>query len=169
MVQPVMTDQRHRIIYLAALILVFGGLALLRADLVEGAFKATSASIGAGWGTGIKVISEIILFAFIMALTVRALTLPADPATDCLIVLAASFYGYLAEAWGTHAGLWAYYTGEKPPLWIIPGWPIGALVINRLASKAGGLLGRLSISSNLKSGWLYWAWVTLFYFIFIVF
>ena len=28
--------------------------------------------------------------------------------------------------------LWQYYTGEPPPLWIIPAWPVAQLAINRI-------------------------------------
>jgi hypothetical protein len=28
--------------------------------------------------------------------------------------------------------LWQYYTGEAPPLWILPAWPVAQLAINRI-------------------------------------
>ena len=31
-----------------------------------------------------------------------------------------------------HNHLWQYYTNERPPLWIIPAWPIANLAINRI-------------------------------------
>jgi hypothetical protein len=40
--------------------------------------------------------------------------------------------GFVIEFWGTRTGLWHYYTGEQPPLWIIPAWPIAFLTVNRL-------------------------------------
>jgi hypothetical protein len=36
------------------------------------------------------------------------------------------------EGWGTQTSLWTYYTNERPPLWIIPAWPIASLAIDRL-------------------------------------
>jgi hypothetical protein len=40
--------------------------------------------------------------------------------------------GLVIESWGTQAELWTYYTFERPPLWIIPAWPIASLSIDRL-------------------------------------
>ncbi len=167
MVPPLMTQKNYKKIYLAALILVFAGLALLRADLVTGACTSTLASLAAGWGPRLKVIFEMILFAAILFLTVRAIPLAADPLTDCLTVLITSFFGFLAELWGTQSGLWTYYTGEKPPYWIVPAWALGVLVVERLARRAGeqpdGILAKLN------SERFYWAWVALFYCVFVPF
>jgi hypothetical protein len=40
--------------------------------------------------------------------------------------------GLVIESWGTQTELWTYYTFERPPLWIIPAWPIASLSIDRL-------------------------------------
>jgi hypothetical protein len=40
--------------------------------------------------------------------------------------------GLVIEAWGTQTNLWHYYTAERPPLWIIPAWPIASLSIDRI-------------------------------------
>ena len=42
--------------------------------------------------------------------------------------------GLVIESWGTQTELWVYYTNERPPLWIIPAWPIASLSIDRLFS-----------------------------------
>ena len=42
--------------------------------------------------------------------------------------------GMVIESWGTQTELWTYYTSERPPLWIIPAWPIASLSIDRLFS-----------------------------------
>lgn len=56
----------------------------------------------------------------------------ADLRTD-LPILAIGLVGGLAiEGWGTQTELWTYYTFERPPLWIIPAWPIASLSIDRL-------------------------------------
>jgi hypothetical protein len=57
----------------------------------------------------------------------------------------------LAEFWGTRLGLWTYYTGEAPPLWIVPAWSVGALVIERLAARARAS----SLSWPLPASWLW--------------
>ena len=41
--------------------------------------------------------------------------------------------GALIETWGTRSGLWTYFTHEKPPLFILPAWPVAALATERLA------------------------------------
>src|SRR5574341_18813 len=56
----------------------------------------------------------------------------ADLRTDLLIVFVGMFGGLVIESWGTQTLLWTYYTNERPPLWIIPAWPIASLSIDRL-------------------------------------
>jgi len=68
------------------------------------------------------------IFLF-MSLTIVA---RADLRTDGLIVLVATIGGLVIEAWGTQTNLWLYYTSERPPLWIIPAWPIATLSIDRI-------------------------------------
>jgi hypothetical protein len=40
--------------------------------------------------------------------------------------------GLAIESWGTQTNLWHYYTAERPPLWIVPAWPIASLSIDRI-------------------------------------
>ena len=68
-----------------------------------------------------------------MSLTIVA---RADLRTDGLIVLVATVGGLVIEAWGTQTNLWFYYTSERPPLWIIPAWPIATLSIDRITAHA---------------------------------
>lgn len=56
----------------------------------------------------------------------------ADLRRDALIVLVGAFGGLAIESWGTQTQLWTYFTLERPPLWIIPAWPIASLAIDRL-------------------------------------
>jgi hypothetical protein len=49
-----------------------------------------------------------------------------------LIVFVGMVGGLVIEAWGTQTNLWHYYTAERPPLWIIPAWPIASLSIDRI-------------------------------------
>jgi hypothetical protein len=51
---------------------------------------------------------------------------------DSLIILVGLAGGLTIEAWGTQTLLWTYYTSERPPLWIIPAWPIASLAIDRI-------------------------------------
>jgi hypothetical protein len=57
----------------------------------------------------------------------------ADLRTDGLIILVGTLGGLAIEAWGTQTNLWFYYTSERPPLWIIPAWPIASLAIDRIS------------------------------------
>jgi hypothetical protein len=68
------------------------------------------------------------VFAF-MSLTIVA---RADLKTDALIVFVGVCGGLAIESWGTQTNLWHYYTAERPPLWIIPAWPIASLSIDRI-------------------------------------
>jgi hypothetical protein len=56
----------------------------------------------------------------------------ADLQSDALIVFVGLAGGLVIEGWGTQTSLWTYYTYERPPLWIIPAWPIASLAIDRL-------------------------------------
>jgi hypothetical protein len=56
----------------------------------------------------------------------------ADLRSDLLIVAVGLAGGLVIEAWGTQTNLWRYYTNERPPLWIIPAWPIASLAIDRI-------------------------------------
>jgi hypothetical protein len=56
----------------------------------------------------------------------------ADLRTDAWIVFVAAVGGLTIEAWGTQTLLWTYYTSERPPLWIVPAWPIATLAIDRI-------------------------------------
>jgi hypothetical protein len=56
----------------------------------------------------------------------------ANLKVDAWIVLVGIAGGLAIESWGTQTRLWTYFTYERPPLWIIPAWPIASLSIDRL-------------------------------------
>jgi hypothetical protein len=68
------------------------------------------------------------IFLF-MSMTIMA---RADLKVDALIVFVGICGGLAIESWGTQTNLWHYYTAERPPLWIIPAWPIASLSIDRI-------------------------------------
>src|SRR5688572_5853662 len=68
------------------------------------------------------------IFAF-MSVTIIAY---ANLKTDVLIIFVGICGGLAIESWGTQTNLWFYYTDERPPLWIIPAWPIASLSIDRI-------------------------------------
>lgn len=56
----------------------------------------------------------------------------ADVRSDTRLIVVGLLGGLVIESWGTRTGLWSYYTHERPPLWILPAWPIATLSIDRL-------------------------------------
>ncbi len=68
------------------------------------------------------------IFAF-MSLAIMA---GADLQRDAFIVFVGLCGGLTIESWGTQTQLWTYFTNERPPLWIIPAWPIASLTIDRM-------------------------------------
>jgi hypothetical protein len=77
----------------------------------------------------------------------------ADLQADALIVFVGLVGGLVIESWGTQTELWVYYTRERPPLWIIPAWPIASLSIDRLTRLLNRLAQRvvpISPISNLQ-------------------
>jgi hypothetical protein len=68
------------------------------------------------------------IFAF-MSVTIIT---RADLKTDLLIIFVGICGGLAIESWGTQTNLWFYYTEERPPVWIIPAWPIASLSIDRI-------------------------------------
>ena len=87
----------------------------------------------------------------------------ADIKKDIWIVLVGLGGGLLIEAWGTQTNIWTYYTNERPPLWIIPAWPIASLSIDRLVTI-------LSLISKGKHTWFFrlFYWILFISFIFLM-
>jgi hypothetical protein len=67
----------------------------------------------------------------------------ADLRADALTVFVGLVGGLVIESWGTQTELWIYYTRERPPLWIIPAWPIASLSIDRLTRLLNRLTQRM--------------------------
>ncbi|MBI5053286.1 MAG: hypothetical protein HZB52_08470 [Chloroflexi bacterium] len=96
----------------------------------------------------------------------------ADIRSDGVIVAVGFVGGLVIESWGTQTHLWTYYTLERPPLWIIPAWPIASLSIDRLYKFLDFVLGaRKESHEELKNTKnyhllftvLYWLIFPLFY------
>jgi hypothetical protein len=66
----------------------------------------------------------------------------ANLKADAWIVLVGLCGGLAIESWGTQTHLWTYFTFERPPLWIIPAWPIASLSIDRLVRFLQLAVGR---------------------------
>ena len=98
----------------------------------------------------------------------------ADLKLDTVTILVATVGGLVIESWGTQTNLWHYYTAERPPLWIIPAWPIATLTINRIVlvldiftSKERKVLGastkNLAHSASWRLQLVYWLLFTAFF------
>ncbi len=104
----------------------------------------------------------LLLFDFaVMSLLIMA---GADLKADALIVFVGLAGGLVIESWGTQTELWTYYTRERPPLWIIPAWPIASLSIDRLTRLLNRLVRRRWPSPHPAAfPVLYWATFGAFY------
>ena len=76
------------------------------------------------------------IFGF-MSITIIA---RANIKTDLLIIFVGICGGLAIESWGTQTNLWFYYTDERPPLWIIPAWPIASLSIDRITRSLNWMI-----------------------------
>jgi hypothetical protein len=83
---------------------------------------------------------------FFMSITIVA---RAELKTDLLIIFVGVCGGLAIESWGTQTNLWHYYTAERPPLWIIPAWPIASLSIDRITRFLNWILNQTSKRSKL--------------------
>jgi hypothetical protein len=72
----------------------------------------------------------------------------ANLKTDLLIIFVGVCGGLAIESWGTQTNLWHYYTAERPPLWIIPAWPIASLCIDRITRFLGWLVNKATRNSQ---------------------
>jgi len=93
------------------------------------------------------------IFAF-MSVTIIA---RANLKTDLLIIFVGICGGLAIESWGTQSNLWHYYTDERPPLWIIPAWPIAGLSIDRITRLLVFLTDRTSRAADKFLYWLTFA------------
>ena len=87
----------------------------------------------------------------------------ADIRQDARMIAVGLVGGLVIESWGTQTEIWTYYTNERPPLWIIPAWPIAGLTIDRIVRLFRRLTrGDLRIAGRTVAlpenawAWLYW-------------
>ncbi|TAK13256.1 MAG: hypothetical protein EPO32_05900 [Anaerolineae bacterium] len=90
----------------------------------------------------------------------------ADIKTDLPIIVVGLVGGLVIESWGTQTNLWHYYTNERPPLWIIPAWPIAALSIDRMVRFLRLAAQRIPQAAFL---WLHWLILPAFFLLMLFF
>ncbi len=88
----------------------------------------------------------------------------ANLKTDVLIIFVGVCGGLAIESWGTQTNLWHYYTAERPPLWIIPAWPIASLSIDRITRFLNRILEELS--ERFRAATLYSLFPILYWLVF---
>lgn len=103
------------------------------------------------------------LLAGIWLFMTAVLSWDVQPRRDLPLVVVAFLGGLVIEAWGTQTNLWRYFTDERPPIWILPAWPVAALAIDRIARVLDTLVPRVRLDA------VYWlgmpafvAWMTAF-------
>ncbi len=84
----------------------------------------------------------------------------ADLKTDLLIIFVGICGGLAIESWGTQTNLWHYYTAERPPLWIIPAWPIAGLAIDRITRALSFLTTKVTKEHKGKGFFILLYWLT---------
>jgi hypothetical protein len=102
------------------------------------------------------------IFLF-MTLTIMS---RADLRRDALIVFVGILGGLVIESWGTQTNLWFYYTSERPPLWIIPAWPIATLSIDRITRFLNWSIHKTTKERSILPSlipWFYWSIFLGFY------
>jgi len=96
------------------------------------------------------------IFAF-MSVTIMA---RANLKTDLLIIFVGVCGGLAIESWGTQTNLWHYYTAERPPLWIIPAWPIASLSIDRITRFLDFVTTKVMKGHKGKAIFVFLYWIT---------
>lgn len=132
-----MRNGSGRELYAAGIAGLFAAVAVWRLDLVLEAWRITSLILSQGGRARWLLLGEAVLFCGILYTTWRVISqAPARPAHDLKVAVFGALAGWAIEAWGTRTGVWRYYTGETPPLWIVPVWPLGAALVERFAARA---------------------------------
>ncbi len=83
------------------------------------------------------------LLAAIWAFMTLLLAWRIELRRDLTLVFIGLCGGAVIEWWGTTTNLWHYFTAERPPIWILPAWPVAALTIHRMPALVGRFWPRL--------------------------
>ncbi|RME20703.1 MAG: hypothetical protein D6798_19895 [Deltaproteobacteria bacterium] len=101
------------------------------------------------------------LLGGIWAFMTAALCWDVRPRRDLPLTIVAMLGGLVIEGWGTQTRLWTYFTLERPPIWIIPAWPVAGLTVDRLARVLDAALPR-GAADRVPWRLAYWTLVPLF-------
>lgn len=137
---------RHSYFLFSALVITCGLIGIIWWPLAEAELRALDPTIP--WWLQ----ADWLLFGnfLVMSLLIMA---GADLKSDIWMVGVGLAGGLVIESWGTQTELWFYYTNERPPLWIIPAWPVAALSIDRLVRLLDTLIPE---NQQTLFKWIYW-------------
>lgn len=105
---------------------------------------------GHWWKTMDWLLVGIFLFMTLVIMT------GADLRRDAFIILVGAVGGLVIEGWGTQTYLWWYFTAQRPPLWIIPAWPIASLTIDRMVRLLNYILPQMIGKKEKTLKIVYW-------------
>jgi hypothetical protein len=126
------------------------------------------------WGGAWWVYMDWLLLGIFIFMTLTIMA-HANLRRDALIIFVGTLGGLVIESWGTQTNLWHYYTAERPPLWIIPAWPIATLSIDRITRLLIHMVEKASNSEARKKALsrmfkiVYWAIFVIFSALMLVF
>jgi len=125
-----------------------------------GLLLVTALGVGVWWRDLLRENAQDVTWFLVLtwAAMTALLCWGVEPARDLALAGVALACGFGFEWWGTHTALWSYFTGEKPPTWILLAWPVAALATARISWVLEG------VYSGRRSHWavLYWVLVVLF-------
>ena len=94
----------------------------------------TVVSVAVGWWDLVDLNQPFdFLLAFLWLFMTSLVSWRVSLRRDLILVCVGILGGFMIEWWGTTTELWTYFTNERPPMWIIPAWPVAALSTERLA------------------------------------
>ncbi|MEZ4227314.1 MAG: hypothetical protein R3B13_40630 [Polyangiaceae bacterium] len=105
---------------------------------------STGTAVGYHWNDLLDANGQLDLLLLGIWLMMAALiTWNVSARRDLALLFVGLCGGFVIEWWGTTTGLWRYFTNERPPLWILPAWPIAALSTDRIGVLCERLAHRL--------------------------
>lgn len=110
-----------------------------------GVLVATYVTVGLVWNRYLDLASGDHLLLGIWVFMTALLCWDIQPRRELVRAAVGLGGGLVIEAWGTVTDIWWYFTAERPPIWILPAWPVAAISIDRLARALDRVLppGRL--------------------------
>ncbi len=93
----------------------------------------TYALVAVMWRRYIDLSQRDVLLVGIWIFMTALMCWDIRPQRDLIRAVVGLGGGLVIEAWGTVTEIWWYFTAERPPIWILPAWPVASIAIDRLA------------------------------------